>query len=56
MDWKRLLTNIAGVTVGVGGIIHALPPSVTASAHVPEVLAVIAAVIGLLQRPPQGPS
>ena len=52
MNWKKIGTNVLGVAIGTAAIIHELPPAWTTSAHVPKVLAVIATLLGLFQRPP----
>ena len=52
-NWKKIIGNIGGVLIGVAGIIHALPPAIVEQVHVPELLAAIAALIGLYQRAPK---
>lgn len=53
MNWKKLFGNVVGTLVGVAAIVHALPPAVVEQIHVPELLAAIAAIIGLYQKSPK---
>lgn len=50
IDWKKLGSNVAGVIIGVSAIVHSLPPDVVEQFHVPELLAVLAAVLGGWQK------